>query len=200
MIKAKSIAAGAIALTVALGGGALWAAPLIYAATDTPSSTAAPNAAATPAPKATDGTQTKPEGRAQGEHGGKRGGFGFGRGQLQQQLAAYLGLTEAELRTRLEAETLAEVAAAQGKTRETLKAQLIEWLEASQAEKDAKSDASATDSSKTERPAFDAAAVADKLLDSQGQQGKPAGKGGKGECKQGQSAGAAESDQPTTAT
>jgi hypothetical protein len=176
MMKAKSLAAGAIALTVALGGGALWAGAgqHAYAAPVSSSAASTSSATATPAPKAADGTQTKPEagqkGRAHGEHGGKRGGPGLGIAHIQQQLAVYLGLTEAELRTKLEAETLAEVAAAQGKTRETLKAQLIEWLEAAQAERAAKTetDAAGTDTGASKRPAFDASAAADKLLDSQG--------------------------------
>ena len=52
-------------------------------------------------------------------------GFGFGRFELLESAASYLGLTEAELREQLEDNTLAEIAEEQGKTSQGLVNQLV---------------------------------------------------------------------------
>ncbi|MGM0883512.1 MAG: SHOCT domain-containing protein [Bacillota bacterium] len=154
MMKSKAITAGAIALTLTLGGGGLWMSQNANAAT-------AANTQSTQAALAEDGTSKK-------DFAGKRGGFGHGFNQIQDELLAYLGLDEAALQTKLETLTLAEIAVEQGKTREELKAKLVEWLEAAQAEAGANAD-------------VDAAAKAEKLLDSRGFGfGKHGGRGGHG--------------------
>lgn len=154
MMKSKAITAGAIALTLTLGGGGLWASQFANAAT-------AADMQSTQAAQAEDGTSKK-------DFAGKRGGFGHGFNQIQDELLAYLGLDEATLQTKLETLTLAEIAVEQGKTREELKAKLVEWLEAAQAEAGATAD-------------VDAAAKAEKLLDSKGFGfGKHGGRGGHG--------------------
>ncbi|MBD2868268.1 hypothetical protein [Paenibacillus arenilitoris] len=147
MMKPKAILAGTIALTLTLGGGGLYASQYASAATN-------------------DAAAAKTEaGDVQKERAGKRGGFGHGFGQVEEQLLAYLGLEEAALRTKLETMTLAEVAAEQGKTREELQAKLVEWLEAAQ-QPEAPVDADAAAADKPEKPA--AAAIAEKLLDAKG--------------------------------
>ncbi|HYI75892.1 MAG TPA: hypothetical protein VEW90_11525 [Gaiellaceae bacterium] len=57
--------------------------------------------------------------------GHHRMGFGFGRFELLESAASYLGLTEAELREQLEHNTLAEIAGEQGKTSQGLVNQLV---------------------------------------------------------------------------
>ncbi|MBB6734012.1 hypothetical protein [Cohnella zeiphila] len=97
-----------------------------------------------------------------------KGGFG-GRGKgmalNEDKLASLLGLTADELKQAQQAgETLAQAGADQGISRETLKEKLVAWIEENKPASDsaARSD-SATDAN---RPAFDASAWADKLLDS----------------------------------
>lgn len=148
MMKAKAITAGAIALTLVLGGGGLLASQYVNAATASSSDTQLGSS-----------TQTE-NGTATMNHKGKRGGFGHGFKQIQEQLLVYLGLEEAALQTKLETLTLAEVAVEQGKTRSDLKAKLVEWLEAAAADKQ-------TDTGK-QLAMPDAATMAEKLLDSQG--------------------------------
>lgn len=166
MMKSRAITAGAIALTLTLGGGGLWASQYANAAT-------AADTQSTQAAQAEDGTSKK-------DFGGKRGGFGHGFNQIQDELLAYLGLDEAALQTKLKTLTLAEIAVEQGKTREEMKAKLVEWLEAAQAAAEANADADEqTDSAAKVKP--DAAATADKLLDSKGFGfGKHGGRGGHG--------------------
>ncbi len=86
----------------------------------------------------------------------------------------YLGLEEAALQTKLETLTLAEVAVEQGKTRAELKEKLVEWLEAAAAAAPAatEDDAAANADKQTGTGKLltkpDAAAMAEKLLDSKG--------------------------------
>jgi uncharacterized membrane protein len=158
MKKSRAITAGAIALTLTLGGGGLWASQFVNAAT-------AADTQSTQATQSEAGTTKK-------DFAGKRGGFGHGFKQIQDELLEYLGLDEAALQTKLETLTLAEIAVEQGKTREELKAKLVEWLEAAQAE-------AGTDANADKQ--LDAAAAADKILDSQGFGfGKHGGRGGEG--------------------
>ncbi|RCW44948.1 SHOCT domain-containing protein [Paenibacillus prosopidis] len=154
MMKSKAITAGAIALTLTLGGGSLWASQFANAAT-------AADTQSTQAAQAEDSTSKK-------VFAGKRGGLGHGFNQIQDELLAYLGLDEVALQTKLKTLTLAEIAVEQGKTREELKTKLVEWLEVAQAEAGANAD-------------VDAAAKAEKLLDSKGFGfGKHGGRGGHG--------------------
>lgn len=155
MMKSKAITAGAIALTLTLGGGGLWASQFVNAATaaDIQSTQAVQSEVST--------TDTD-------YFAGKRGGIGHGFKQIQEELLQYLGLDEAALQTKLETLTLAEIAVEQGKTREELKARLVEWLEAAQAEAGVTAD-------------VDTATKAEKLLDSKGFGfGKHGGRGGHG--------------------
>lgn len=147
MMKAKAITAGAIALTLVLGGGGLLASQYVNAATASSSDTQL-------------GPSTQTENGTATNHKGKRGGFGHGFKQIQEQLLVYLGLEEAALQTKLETLTLAEVAVEQGKTRSELKAKLVEWLEAAAVDKQ-------TDTGK-QLAMPDATTMAEKLLDSQG--------------------------------
>ncbi len=174
MNKAKAITAGAIALTLALGGGSLWAGQLVHAA------------AASNGKPAVQSTQSD-NGAAKKDRADKRGGFGRGFEQIHEQLTAYLGLDEAALQTKLETLTLSEIAVEQGKTRAELKEKLVEWLEAAEAEAPAKTEAGTTADADQQTDAGkqlakpDAAAIADKLLDSKGFGfGKQGGGGGKG--------------------
>lgn len=110
-----------------------------------------------------------------GQGGRVHGGKGFGIDQ--EKLATALGLTADQLKEAAQSgKTLAEIAAAQNIDRETLKEQLVAWIEAAKpADAPAASDSS--DASATGKPAFDASAIADKLLDS------PYGWAGKGDHK-----------------
>lgn len=171
MMKAKAITAGAIALTLTLGGGSLWASQYANAAT-------AVSTQSTQSTSTETGTNNK-------DHAGNRGGFGHGIGQIQEQLLTFLSLDEEALQTKLETLTLAEVALEQGITRDELKAQLVEWLEAAQAEAPepaaAETDEQATDADGNVKEKPDIATIAEKLLDSQGfGLGKEGGSGGKG--------------------
>ena len=57
--------------------------------------------------------------------GGHHFGLGFGRFELLEAAASYLGMTEAELREQLDGKTLAEIAEEQGKTSKGLVNQLV---------------------------------------------------------------------------
>ncbi|CAM4357871.1 LysM repeat protein [Paenibacillus endophyticus] len=164
--KAKAITAGAITLTLALGGGSLWAKQYV-------------NAASSAGEQLEQSTQAE-NSEAGADHARKRGGFGHGFVQIQSQLLEYLGLEEAALQTKLETATLSEVAVAQGKTRAELKTKLVEWLEAAVAAAPAKQeDAVAADTDK--QPAkLDIAAAAERLLDSKGNAFGKHGRGGNG--------------------
>ncbi|WP_206669712.1 hypothetical protein [Paenibacillus luteus] len=171
MNKAKAITAGAIALTLALGGGSLWAGQLVNAA------------AASSGKPALQSTQSD-NGAAKKDRADKRGGFGRGFEQIQEQLTTYLGVDEAALQTKLETLTLSEIAVEQGKTRAELKEKLVEWLEAAAP---AKTEAGTTTDADQQTDAGkqltkpDAATIAEKLLDSKGFGfGKQGGGGGKG--------------------
>ncbi|MGG4145286.1 hypothetical protein ABEW34_19415 [Paenibacillus algorifonticola] len=158
----KTIVASAIALSLVLGGGAL-AIPAIYAAsTDTSTQSSAEGSGAT---------------REAGKH---KGGF-FGFGQWKTQLAEYLKLDEATLDAQLKTQTLAEVASAQGVDRETLKAKLVEWIDAAAAARQEKLQSENSDktlgATKADKQ-WDSSAIADKILDSNGQAGL-GGEGGK---------------------
>jgi hypothetical protein len=153
--RAKAITAGAIALTLTIGGGGLWASQYVNAATASSSgkqleqSTKAENAA------------------AKKDRAGKRGGFGHGFEQIQEQLLTYLGLEKEALQTKLQTLTLAEIAAEQGKTREELKTKLVSWLEAAEAAAETDNADKQLDSGKQlTKP--DASTIAEKLLDSKG--------------------------------
>ncbi|NIK79484.1 hypothetical protein FHS15_004644 [Paenibacillus castaneae] len=177
MLKARAITAGAIALTLAIGGGGLWASQIV-------------NAAA-----ANSGDKQIEQGKSDNsgvkmDRSWKQDGFGRGFDRIEDQLLAYLGIEKAALQTKLETLTLAEAAAEQGKTRAELKAKLVEWLEAAEAEAPAKTDVDAkanvdkqTDTGEL-RAKPDTSTVAEKLLDSQGfghgghRGGKPFGEGG----------------------
>jgi LysM repeat protein len=166
MKKAKAMTAGAIALTLALGGGGLWASQYVNAATASSSDK-----------QLVQDTQAEND-SAKKDRAGKRGGHGFA--QIQQQLLTYLGLEEEALQTKLKTLTLAEVAAEQGKTREDLKAKLVEWLEAAEAAALAENTDKQSDSG-TELKKPDSSTTAEKLLDSKGLgMGKHDGGGNRG--------------------
>ncbi|SFF13739.1 hypothetical protein SAMN04487969_11516 [Paenibacillus algorifonticola] len=156
----KTIVASAIALSLVVGGGAL-AIPAIHAAsTDT-------------------STQSSTDGSGTTREAGKHRGGSFGFGQWKTQLAEYLKLDEATLDTQLKTQTLAEVASAQGVDRETLKAKLVEWIDAAAAERKEKLQSENPDKTLDGINAdkqWDSSAIADKILDSKGQ----AGLGGEG--------------------
>ncbi|MGO4545271.1 SHOCT domain-containing protein [Paenibacillus sp. 2TAB23] len=164
--KAKAITAGAIALTLALGGGSLWAKQYV-------------NAASSTGAQLEQSTLTG-NSKAGADHAGKRGGFGHGFDQIQTQLLDYLGLEEAALQTKLETATLSEVAVAQGKTRAELKTKLVEWLEAAAAAAPAKQEDAAEADTDKQPAKLDAAAAAERLLDSKGNAIGKHGSGGKG--------------------
>lgn len=158
MKRAKAITAGAIALTLALGGGGLWASQYVNAA------------AASSEAQQEQGAQADSS-AAKKDHEGRHGGFGRGFQQIQEQLLTYLGLDEAALQTKLQTSTLAEVAVASGKTRADLKTKLVEWLEAAEAanpKPDAKVEADKLAETGQQQAKPDAAAQAEKLLDSKG--------------------------------
>lgn len=167
--RSKLLATGAMALTLAIGGG-LAAGHSAFAA-DSSTGTSTSTQSQT---QAQDPTSA---GKAfRGGHFGQRGGGFFGLGAYQDKLASYLNLDAETLKTKLQTQTLAEIAADQNVDRETLKAQLVAWIEAAKpADAPAASDSS--DSSASGKPAFDASAIADKLLDS------PYGWAGKGDHK-----------------
>ncbi|WP_138753836.1 hypothetical protein [Paenibacillus sinopodophylli] len=152
--KAKAITAGAIALTLTLGGGGLWASQYVNAASSTDK-------------QLEQGAQTD-NSKAGKDHAGKRGGFGRGFDQIQTQLLEYLALDEQTLQTKLESATLSEVAVAQGKTRAELKTKLVEWLEAAEAAAPAKQSDGTTTNTDKQPVKLDASAAAEKLLDSKG--------------------------------
>ncbi|KRE53684.1 SHOCT domain-containing protein [Paenibacillus sp. Soil522] len=160
MMKAKAITAGAIALTLVLGGGGLLVGQYVNAAT-----------AGSGDKQLEQSTQAGNRTAMKG-HAGKRGGFGRGFEQIQEQLLTYLGLEEAALQTKLENSTLAEVAVEQGKTRAELKEKLVGWLEAAAAPAATEDDAAANADKQTGTGKLltkpDAAAMAEKLLDSKG--------------------------------
>lgn len=177
MLKARAITAGAIALTLAIGGGGLWASQIV-------------NAAAT-----NSGDKQIEQGKSDNsgvkrDRSRKQDGFGRGFDRIEEQLLAYLGIEKAALQTKLETLTLAEAAAEQGKTRAELKEKLVEWLEAAEAEATAKTDVDAKANVDKQtatgelRAKPDASTVAEKLLDSQGfghgghRGGKSFGEGG----------------------
>lgn len=164
MRRSKAIAASLMALTLALGGG------LAYAA-GTDSSASASSSAAS--------DQALPSGGQQNKHGkfaGKHGGFAQLAG-LESKLADYLKLSAEELKTKLETSTLAEVGAAQGISREDLKAKLVEWIDAAAAAMPKKGE-SAAEGNSVKKP--DSSAIADKLLDSKGFGAEGKGFAGKG--------------------
>lgn len=102
MMKARAITAGAIALTLALGGGSLWTSQYANAAT------------ASVDKQLEQGTQTD-KGAAKKSHSGKRGGFESGSEHIQEQLAAVLSLSSAELEAEQEAgKTIAAIAEENG--------------------------------------------------------------------------------------
>jgi len=156
MKRAKAITAGAIALTLVLGTGGVWASQYVNAA------------AASSDTQQEQGTQAETN-TAKKDHEGRHGGFGCGFEQIQEQLLTYLGLEETALQTKLQTLTLAEVAVESGKTRAELQTKLVEWLEAAEAA-NAKADADADKLTETGQQQVkpDAAALAEKLLDSKG--------------------------------
>ncbi|OMF37242.1 hypothetical protein BK133_06460 [Paenibacillus sp. FSL H8-0548] len=102
MMKAGAITAGAIALTLALGGGSLWTSQYVNAAT------------ASVDKQLEQSTQTD-KGTAKKNHSGKRGGLGSGFEHIQEQLTAVLSLTAAELEAEQEAgKTIAAIAEENG--------------------------------------------------------------------------------------
>ncbi|OBZ10093.1 SHOCT domain-containing protein [Bacillus sp. FJAT-26390] len=155
MKRAKAITAGAIALTLTIGGGGLWASQYVNAATASSSDKQLEQRA-----KAENTAVKK-------DRAGKRGGFGHGFEQIQEQLLTYLGLEEEALQTKLQTLTLAEIATQQGKTREELKTKLVAWLEAAEAAAEA-DDADKQPASDKQLTKPDASTIADKLLDSVG--------------------------------
>ncbi|GMK39792.1 hypothetical protein PCCS19_28470 [Paenibacillus sp. CCS19] len=117
---------------------------------------------------------------------GKRGGgqgqaaHGFKSSAIESKIADYLKLSLADLREKQQTQTLAEIAASLNVSRDTLKAQLVAWIEA---ERPANSSSSSTPNE--DKPAWDAAAIADKMLDSKGAALKGDGLKGKGGSKVG---------------
>ncbi|MDQ0061878.1 hypothetical protein [Paenibacillus harenae] len=156
MLKSKAIAAGAIALTLTLGGGVLWSSQYVNAATSANTTQTDQN----DTEKANDGTTMKK---------GKGGRLGHGFGKIHEQLQTYLGLDEAALQTQLKTSTLSEIAVAQGKTREELKAKLVEWLKAEEASAPAPTaDTDEQSDGQAARTKPDATELAEKLLDAKG--------------------------------
>lgn len=162
--KSKAITAVAIVLALTIGGVGLRTSQLANAAeVDSGGSVL----------KQSQTVQTN-EGQASKGRGGKRGGFdhvkGLGMSQIKEQLQKYLELDEAALKSKLETTTLAELAAEQGKTRAELKAKLVEWLNAAQAEasKIATTDGSNQGAEADTQIKPDNDAVAERLLDSKG--------------------------------
>ncbi|TCM97136.1 hypothetical protein EV294_104349 [Paenibacillus sp. BK033] len=159
MRRSKAIAASLMALTLALGGG------LAYAAGSDSSASAS----------AAMSSDQSPAGGQQDKHGklaGKRGFIGLA--GMEGKLADYLKLSAEELKSKLVTSTLAEVGAAQGISREDLKAKLVEWIDAAAAAAPKKDDTAAGGDSVKR---LDSAAIADKLLDSKGFAGKGQGHG-----------------------
>ncbi|WP_027093461.1 hypothetical protein [Cohnella thermotolerans] len=159
----KLLAASAMALTLAIGGGLLTGSSAFAATTHTNAQAQSEN------------------GKTSGKEAfGHRGG-GFFLSSFEEKLAAYLNLDKAALKEKLQTQTLAEIAEAQGISRDTLKAQLVAWIEAAKTAGD--SSTTAGDGAGSGKPAFDASAIADKLLDSNkgwGDQGGRGAFGGKG--------------------
>ncbi|MBB6694473.1 hypothetical protein H7B90_24060 [Cohnella xylanilytica] len=161
--RSKLLATGAMALTLAIGGG-LAASHSAFAAD---SSSGTSTSSQTQAQDQTSAGKT-----FRGGHFGQRGGSFFGLGAYQDKLAAYLNLDAETLKTKLQTQTLAEIAADQNVDRETLKAQLVAWIDA--AKPAASADSAAADGTSSSagsgqaRPAIDSSTLAEKLLDSKG--------------------------------
>lgn len=120
---------------------------------------------------------------------GNSGKRGSGQGQeahgiqtaaIEQKIADYLKLSLADLREKQQTQTLAEIAASQNISRDTLKAQLVAWIEAA-----LPAGSSTSTSSNQDKPAIDAATIADKMLDSKGAAFKGGDFKGKGGVKSG---------------
>ncbi|MBD3917294.1 hypothetical protein H8B09_00890 [Paenibacillus sp. PR3] len=100
---------------------------------------------------------------------GKRGGgqgheaHGFQTAAIEQKIADYLKLSLADLREKQQTQSLAEIAASLNINRDTLKAQLVAWIEAA-----LPAGSSTSTSSNQDKPAIDASTIADKMLDSKG--------------------------------
>ncbi|PWW02457.1 hypothetical protein DFQ01_10982 [Paenibacillus cellulosilyticus] len=96
---------------------------------------------------------------------GKRGGQGqgFQTPQIEQKIADYLNLSLEDLREKQKTQTLAEIAASLNISRDTLKAQLVTWIEAA-----LPTNTSSSTSSSEDKPTIDASTFADKMLDSKG--------------------------------
>jgi len=167
--RSKFLATGAMALTLAIGGGLAAGHSAFAADSSTGTSTSTQSQTQTKDPTSAGKT-------FRGGHFGQRGGSFFGLGAYQDKLAAYLNLDAETLKTKLQTQTLAEIAAAQNIDRETLKAQLVAWIDA--AKPAASADATAADgtsssagrgaSSGQARPEIDSSTLAEKLLDSKG--------------------------------
>ncbi|MUT66584.1 hypothetical protein [Paenibacillus sp. NEAU-GSW1] len=107
----------------------------------------------------------------------RKGGFSAF-GKLQDEIASYLGLELTELHAQLQEATLAEVALANGVSRENMRAKLVELIEAERAEHASKAaandeatdatDTTATGSTDKKIQPLDSGALADKLLDAKG--------------------------------
>ncbi|GAA0137562.1 hypothetical protein YSY43_44030 [Paenibacillus sp. YSY-4.3] len=127
----KAILAGSLAAALALTGG-VWSSGLASAASNTNS---------------TDQQQTQQQelrqkrGQAIGERGTGKRLVPFK--EIQSNLLEYLNLDGAALREKLEQSTLAEVAESQGIARAELKAQILKWLESSEAANEDAADLSA---------------------------------------------------------
>lgn len=102
--SAKTVAAGVMAFSLALGGGIL--------------ATGHANAAA--------GTSTVQEQKTTEQQGDKLEGLG----RFEKQLLTLLKLDAASLKEKLQTQTLAEIAAEQGISKEDLKAKIISWITA----------------------------------------------------------------------
>lgn len=99
-----------------------------------------------------------------GKRGGQgQGAQGFQSAAFEQKLADYLKLSLADLREKQKTQTLAEIAASLNIGRDTLKAQLVAWIEAA-----LPTNASSSTSSSQDKPAIDASTIAEKMLDSKG--------------------------------
>ena len=128
---------GALIVTGALGVGAVMAQEATPSATVTTQET--PEAQETPSTDETPDSSTPDDGD---DVPSERSGGCGAKGVSAEELAAFLGITEDELRTELEADgaTLATVAAAHGQSREALITFLTEQKQASLAERVAAGD------------------------------------------------------------
>lgn len=145
--RSKRIAASALALTLAVSGGLI---------AGSAASAATADSAATQ--------------QSQGSKAKAPAGVGtrfFALQGYEDKLAAFLHLSTTDLQDKLKTSTLAEIAEAQGITRDALKAQLVSWINEARASRSASAPSGDAGSGGSESPP-DSSTLADQLLDSQG--------------------------------